>query len=370
MIPFVDLKAQYQEIKEEIGRAVLNVIHDSVYIGGKYVKEFEDAYAQYCGAKYCIGVGNGTDAIYIALKALGIGKGDEVVTVANTFIATSEAITRTGARVIFIDCAPDTYLMDMEAVRKSITEKTKAVIPVHLYGCPVNMSSLLKLAKEKNLFVIEDAAQAHGAEFDGRRAGTFGHAGCFSFYPGKNLGAYGDAGCIVTNDENLATAVRMFANHGRVSKYDHELEGINSRLDGLQAAILNVKLRYLEDWTQKRRAVAAMYTKLLDGCSIITPIELKNCKHVYHLYVIRIPEYRDQVRLKLDEYGISTGIHYPIPLHELKAYKYLGHAPEDFPVASQYAKEILSLPIFPELTEETVRYVCERLKFDLSSLEA
>lgn len=359
-VPFVDLQAQYTSIKREIDEAIAQVINESAFIGGKYVGQFEDHFARFCKAKYCIGVGNGTDAAYIALRSLGIGKGDEVITVANSFVATSEAITMTGAKVVFVDCDAKTYNMDAERVPSMITPRTKAIVPVHLYGHPADMVALKRIAEEYGLFLIEDAAQAHGAEIEGQRVGTFGHLACFSFYPSKNLGAYGDAGAIVTNDQGLSRTCRMIANHGRTEKYDHEFEGVNSRLDGLQAAILNMKLKYLESWTERRRRISAVYGEFLQDSEVVTPVEAPGVRHVYHLYVVRVAN-RDAVQTALKEQRIGTGIHYPIALPNLKAYRYLEHTPEDFPIATRYSKEILSLPMYPELTEGQIEYVCDRL---------
>jgi len=366
-IPLVDLKAQYATIKHEIDEAIARVINETAFVGGKYVEQFEAEFAAYCRAKYCVGVANGTDALYIALRGLGVGKGDEVITVANSFVATSEAITMAGARVVFVDCDPTTHNIDVEKVVSAITPRTKAIIPVHLYGQPADMMNLKAIAEKNGLFLIEDAAQAHGAEINGQRVGTFGHAACFSFYPGKNLGAYGDAGAVVTNDEKLAMKCRMIANHGRAQKYDHEFEGVNSRLDGLQAAILSVKLKHLEDWTEKRRKIASLYGNYLATPGVTTPIEKKGVRHVYHLYVVRMKK-RDLVQKALAENGVSAGIHYPIALPLLQAYRYLGHSGKDFPVATQYAQEILSLPMYPELSEGQVEYVCNQLKNALSKV--
>ncbi|TSA44573.1 MAG: DegT/DnrJ/EryC1/StrS family aminotransferase [Deltaproteobacteria bacterium] len=360
-IPFVDLAAQFRSIQIELDRAISAVISESAFIGGKYVHRFEEAFASYCRAENCIGVGNGTDALYIALRAAGIGPGDEVITTANSFIATSEAITMTGARVVFVDCDALTYNMDMKKVPNAVTARTKAIIPVHLYGQPADMETLGDIANKFGLLIIEDAAQAHGAELKGQRVGTFGRLGCFSFYPGKNLGAYGDAGAIVTNDAELAKQCRMIANHGRIGKYDHDFEGINSRLDGLQSAILYVKLQYLEAWTEKRRAIASRYCELLRNSTIVTPVEVTNGRHVYHLYVVRIPN-RNAVHEKLKTVGIESGIHYPIALPNLRAYRHLGYKPDDFPVATACSREILSLPMFPELSDEQIQYVCHHLK--------
>jgi dTDP-4-amino-4,6-dideoxygalactose transaminase len=360
-VPFVDLKEQYKLIKDEIDKAISMVIAETAFIGGKYVNEFENKFAGFCRADFCVGVGNGTDALFIALRALGIGQGDEVITVANSFIATSEAITLTGARVVFVDCDPETFNIDVKLISDAITPRTKAVVPVHLYGQPADMVEIKKIAEKRALFVVEDAAQAHGAEINGERVGTYGDMVCFSFYPGKNLGAYGDAGAIVTNREDLAGKCRMIANHGRFEKYNHEFEGINSRLDGLQAAILNVKLKHLETWTEKRRKIAAMYEKLLRNSDVITPVEMPGMRHVYHLYVVRVQN-REAIQAKLKNKGIMTGVHYPTALPNLPAYAYLAYRPEDFPVSTKYSREILSLPMFPELSNDQIEYVCEQVK--------
>lgn len=364
-IEFVDLKSQYLSIREELDEAIKRVILDAAFIGGKYAEQFEQKFGAYLGTKYCIGVGNGTDALFIALKALGIGSGDEVITVANSFIATSEAITSTGAKVVFVDCDEAFYNIDVKQIEKKITPKTKAIIPVHLYGQPVDMDAIMKIAKEYNLYILEDSAQAHGAEYRGRKIGTIGHCAAFSFFPGKNLGAYGDAGAIVTNDAELAMKARMYANHGRIEKYNHEFEGVNSRLDGLQAAILSVKLKYLEKWTERRRSIAKRYNEGLKGL-VITPYSLNNVRHVYHLYVIRVNN-RKRIQNLLKEKGISTGIHYPIPLPFLKAYSYLAHELDDFPVVNKLKEEILSLPIHGDMTNEHVDYVIENVKLGVNS---
>ncbi len=373
-IPLVDLKSQYESIKEEIDSVISDVISQSAFIGGPYVKSFESAFAEYCNVKHCIGVGNGTDALFIALKAFGIGRGDEVITVANSFIATSEAITMTGAKVVFVDIDPRTYNMDPNKLEdylkkrftpdaSRLTPQPKAVIPVHLYGQPADMDSILDIAKKYNLKVVEDAAQAHGAVYKGRQIGSIGDMACFSFYPGKNLGAYGDAGAIVTNDDELALKARMFANHGRIGKYDHEIEGVNSRLDGLQAAILNVKLKHLPQWTDSRRENAYLYNQYLKDTDLITPVEIDDVKAVYHLYVVRV---KKELRQKLQDYlkskGISTGIHYPIALPNLKAYSYLNHNGNDFPEAKKASQEILSLPMYPELQESQIEYIAKEIK--------
>lgn len=359
-IPLVDLKAQYESIKKEIDQAISDVILDSAFVGGKYLKAFEQNYANYIGAKHCIGVGNGTEALFISLKILGIGEEDEVITAANSFIATPEAITMTGAKPVFVDCNEDSYNIDVRKIEKVITDKTKAIIPIHLYGQPADIDPIIEIAQRYNLSVIEDAAQAHGAIYKGRKIGTIAPIACFSFYPGKNLGAYGDAGAIVTNDENLAEKASMFSDHGRKEKYNHEFEGINSRLDGLQAAILDVKLKYLEEWIERRRFIAKTYDEELKDV-VITPAVLPCVRHVYHLYVIRVKN-RSKFKEYLAEKEIFTGIHYPIPLPYLKAYCYLRHKPEDFPVAYPLKDEILSLPIHGNLLDNQMEYVIKHVK--------
>ena len=361
-IPFVDLKAQYQSIKEEIDEAIKSVIENTAFIKGKYVQQFEEDYAEAYGVKHVVSCGNGTDAIYITLKSLGIGQGDEVITVANTWISTSETITQTGAKPVFVDIQPDYYTIDVSKIEEKITPRTKAIIPVHLFGQPVDMTEVMRIAKKYSLKVIEDCAQAHFAEWDNKYVGTIGDAGTFSFFPGKNLGAYGDAGCVVTNNDSLAEKMRMFANHGALIKHEHYIEGINSRLDGIQAAILSVKLPYILKWSEKRLEHAKMYNSLLEGIdNIKTPKINPHVNHVFHLYVIRTKK-REQLQKYLKKNGVGTGIHYPTPLPFLKAYKYLGHKPEDFPVAFKYKDEILSLPMFPELTKTHISFIIDSLR--------
>ncbi len=360
-IPFVDLKLQYQSIKSEIDQSIQNVLDDTAFIGGKYVAQFEQEFAAYLGAKHCIGVGNGTDALTLTLKALGIKEGDEVIVPANTFIGTSEAVSLAGGKPVFADCDPDTQTITPETVEKALTARTRAIMPVHLYGNPAPVAELEELAGSRGLFLVEDAAQAHGAHYRGAKIGSFGQAAAFSFYPGKNLGAYGDGGCIATNDLEIAKRVKMYANHGRVKKYDHEFEGTNSRLDGIQAAVLSAKLAHLEEWTEKRRKIADLYRTNLSPLNLPFQKETTGGRHVYHLLVVRIPE-REKVREFLSEKGIATGVHYPDALPDLGAYKHLGLGPESFPVSSKYSKKVLSLPIFPEMTEEQVVYVCDNLK--------
>jgi dTDP-4-amino-4,6-dideoxygalactose transaminase len=362
-IPFVDLKSQYDSIKEDIDKAIAAVISKTAFVGGSHLKNFEEAFAKFCHVKHCIGVGNGTDAIYIALRTLGIGRDDEVITVANSFIATSEAITMTGAKVVFVDINPKTYNIEASKIEEKVTPKTKAIIPVHLYGQPADMDPILKIAKKYNLKVIEDAAQAHGAIYKGKLIGSIGDIACFSFYPGKNLGAYGDGGAIVTNNDEWALKARMIANHGRIDKYDHEIEGINSRLDGLQAAILEAKLKHLPEWTEARRQNAYRYNKYLADTGLITPVEIADVTAVYHLYIVRVKkEQRQKLQDHLQSKGVSTGIHYPIALPNLKAYKYLNHSENDFPEATKASHEIVSLPMFPELQENQIKYIANAMK--------
>jgi len=372
-IPLVDLKAQYNSIKDEIDKAIKGVLESTSFILGTEVERFEEEFADYCEVKYAVGVGNGTDALYLALRALGIGQGDEVVTVPNSFIATAEAITLTRAKVAFVDIDPNTYNMDPEKLDdylekrfarsdSRITTKPKAVVPVHLYGQPADMDSILEIARKYDLKVIEDAAQAHGAKYKGRRMGTFGDAACFSFYPGKNLGAYGDGGMVVTNDDRIAEIVRKMRNHGRSKKYEHEFEGINSRLDNLQAAVLRVKLKYLDQWNKKREKNAEIYDNFLKKIgNVINPKLLKGTKSVYHLYVIKIEE-REHLQEKLKNKNIATGIHYPIPLHLQPAYNYLNYKKGDFPVSEKVCNEILSLPMYPELTKDQIDYIINKIK--------
>ncbi len=360
-IPFVDLKPQHSLIAEEVNSVIQSVISDRAFIMGKYVSDFENNFAAYCHARHCIGVGNGTEALVIALKALGIGSGDEVIVPANSFIATSEAVTCTGARVVFVDCDAATYNIDVNKIAAKISSHTKAIIAVHLYGQPADLASIGKLAQKFSLKIIQDCAQAHGASIGGKPIADFGDILCFSFYPGKNLGAFGDAGAVVTNDDSLAQRAMMIANHGRVQKYNHEFEGMNSRMDGIQGAVLDVKLRYLPQWNKERIRNAGIYSDLLKD---ITNVDLPHCiaesTHVYHLYVIRSKK-RDELKSFLEQAGISTGIHYPIALPNLKAYAYLEHKPEDFPIAGQFQNEILSLPMYPGLSEEGIEYVVHKI---------
>src|SRR5215472_300145 len=354
-IPFVDLHAQYLTIKEEIDRAIGEVIAESAYIRGPHVDAFEQAWARTLGVKRCISCANGTDALYIALRALDVEPGDEVITSAHSWISTSEAITQVGGIVVFCDTEEETFTIDPIDIEAKITPATVGIIPVHLYGQPADMDAIMAVARKHNLWVIEDCAQAHLARYNGQFVGTFGNVATFSFCPGKNLGAYGDAGCLVTNDDRLAEWMATFARHG--GKGDHVMEGINSRMDGLQAAILNTKLPYLPSWTAARQDVAARYDDLLgDVGDIITPKAARDRDHVYHLYVVRT-ENRDALRKHLSEAGISTVLNYPKALPFYAAYSYLGHVPKDFPVAWFNQSRILSLPIYPEMGTEMIDYV-------------
>lgn len=356
-IPFVNLKAQYSKIKTEIDESIKNVIEDTAFIRGKYVEKFEKDFSKVYGVKHVVSCANGTDAIYISLKALGIGIGDEVITTASSWISTSETISQTGAKVVFVDIDPNHYVINPDKIEEAITKNTKAIIPVHLYGHPANMTKILKIAKKYNIQVIEDCAQAHFSTWNKKNVGTYGIAGTFSFYPGKNLGAYGDAGCIISDDHDFAKKAKMYANHGALKKHFHDIEGINSRMDGIQASILSVKLRYINEWTALRQENAKLYDNLLSPLQqVITPYVDEKAQHVYHLYVIRTNN-RESLVGHLKSKNISTSIHYPTPLPFLKAYDYLNHTKEQFPVVFKQQKEILSIPMFPELSVEEIKYV-------------
>jgi dTDP-4-amino-4,6-dideoxygalactose transaminase len=360
-VPFLDLKAQYLTIKDEINAALNAVLESTAFAGGPFVAQFEQEFAKFCDCKYSIGVGNGTDALWLSLLALGVGPGDEVITVPNTFIATAEAITYCGATPVFVDVDETTYTMNPALLESAISPKTKAIIPVHLFGQTADMDTIQEIAKTHGLYVIEDACQAHGAEYKGRKAGSMGNTGCFSFYPGKNLGAYGEAGAVVTNDAALAEKMRIFRDHGQAKKYYHGMIGWNARMDGIQGAVLGVKLKYLEDWNEGRRNHAREYDGLLSPQrDIITPRAADYAKHVYHIYAIRVRE-RDRFMAYLAERGISTGIHYPVPIHLQDAYSFLGLGQGSFPVAEQCASEFLSLPMFPELTSDQILYIVDAI---------
>jgi dTDP-4-amino-4,6-dideoxygalactose transaminase len=360
-VPFVDLRAQYQTIKPEIDAAIAGVVADTAFIGGKYVDAFEKKYAEFCGCGYAVGVSSGTSALHLALVGLGIGPGDEVITAANTFIATTEAVSHAGATFRLVDINPATFNIDVSAAEAAITPRTKAIIPVHLYGQTAEMDGINDLARRRGLAVIEDACQAQGAEYRGRRAGSLGRAGAFSFYPAKNLGAYGDAGIVTTDDKDLAERIRLYANHGRRGATDHSVEGFNARLDGIQAAVLSAKLPHLPKWNDLRHQAAERYNKLLAGLNLQTPAEAPGVKHIYHLYVIRVKE-RDRVKRELETKGVYCGLHYPIPLHLLDAYKRIDKPLGSYPVTEAAAAEILSLPMFAEITGEQQQYVADCIK--------
>jgi dTDP-4-amino-4,6-dideoxygalactose transaminase len=359
-VPFVDLHAQYLTIKDEIDAAIADVIAKSTFIRGPHVDAFEEAWAKTVGAKHCVSCANGTDALYIAMRGLGIKPGDEVITTAHSWISTSETITQAGGRVVFVDTDSDTFTIDPALIAAKISSRTVGIIPVHLYGQPCDMDAIMSVARKHGLWVLEDCAQAHLAEYKGRQVGTFGDAATFSFYPGKNLGAYGDAGCMVTNNVQLAEWCTAFPRHG--GKGEHVMEGINSRMDGFQGAVLMAKLPHLRAWTGARRRVAARYDKLLAGIGDLTlPKIAADRSHVYHLYVIRT-DGRDKLRKCLGEAGISTVLNYPKALPFYPAYAHLAHKSEDFPVAYANQSRILSLPIYPEMTDEMIDYVCAQME--------
>ncbi len=360
MIPFVDLKAQYAGIKDEVNVAIQNVLDTCQFTLGKEVAEFEKEFASYCNAQYGIGVNSGTSALHLALLAAGVGPGDEVITVPFTFVATVAAIYYTGAKTVFVDINPLTFSMNVNAIEGALTERTKAIIPVHLYGQPADMDPILELAKRHNLVVIEDAAQAHGAEYKGQRVGSLGDMGCFSFYPGKNLGAYGEGGMVTTNNSDYTRTIKMLRDWGAEQKYQHVLKGFNYRLEGLQGAVLRVKLRHLDEWTECRRAAANHYDHLLQVLEVATPKAMHYSRHVYHIYAIRTSS-RGDWQQALQAKGIQTGIHYPIPIHLLPAYADLGYTIGDFPHSERAADEVLSLPMFAELTKTQCEEVCNAI---------
>jgi dTDP-4-amino-4,6-dideoxygalactose transaminase len=361
-VPFVDLKAQYENIRQDIDEAIRNVISETAFIGGKYVKEFEQKFSELYGVKHVVSCGNGTDSLYILIKMLGIGNGDEVITAANSWISSSETITQAGAKPVFVDVDPDYYSLDETKLEAAITKNTKALIAVHLQGQMCAIEVLNKICEKHSIHLIEDCAQSHFSEYKGKRAGLYGIAGSFSFYPGKNLGAYGDAGCIITNSDELAEKCRMYANHGAKKKHQHQMEGINSRLDGLQASILSAKLPYILEWTEKRIEKAVLYQQALSGIEeIVLPQIRPHSRHSFHLYVIRA-KYRDELMRLFQEKNIETSIHYPTALPNLPAYKYLGYTLGHFPVATSLQNEILSLPIYAELTEAMILYIADCIK--------
>lgn len=359
MIPFVDLKAQYRSIKDEVDAAVLGVLDSTAFVLGPEVAAFEALFAPYASCEFAMGVNTGTSALHLALLAAGVGAGDEVITTAHTFIATVSAIDYCGARAVLVDVDPGTLTIDPTKIEAAITTRTKAIIPVHLYGQPADMDPIMEIADRHGLTVIEDAAQAHGAEYRGRRCGSIGHLGCFSFYPGKNLGAYGEGGAVTTNDPELARRVRMLRDWGSEKRYVHELKGFNYRLEGVQGAVLRVKMGYIERWTDMRIAAAARYEALLDPLGVVRPTHAGG-RHVYHLYVIRDTN-RDRLQTHLTERGVSTGIHYPTPVHLQPAFADLGYRVGDFPNAEAAAAEVLSLPMYPELAESDQQIIAGAL---------
>lgn len=360
-VPFVDLHSQHLIIQQEIIKMWEEIVSNTDFILGKYVALFERQFADYCNTKYCIGVNSGTDALLLALKALGLGVGDEVITAANTFVATIEGIVHAGCSPVLVDVFPDTYNINYTKIEERISNRTKAIIPVHLYGQPADMEYIMELAKKYNLYVIEDASQAHGATYKERKVGTFGDVACFSFYPGKNLGAYGDAGAVVTNNIQIAEMLNKLRNHGGIEKYQHDIIGFNTRLDSLQAAVLLSKLKHIDNWNNKRIENACIYDKLLmktDG--IVTPGIINNVNHVYHLYVIRMLKGdRNQMIKYLMSKGIAVGIHYPKPIHRIEAYKKF--TDKNLAVSEKVAQEIISLPMWPGLRNEQIEYVSEQI---------
>lgn len=361
MIPLLDLRAQYHSIKPEIDAAVLAVLDSTQYVLGKFVSDFEHDFAKYVGAAEGIAVNSGTSALHLALLAAGVDKGDEVITTPFTFVATVAAIDYTGARAVLVDIDPTSFNIDVNKIEKAITPRTKAIIPVHLYGQPADMDPILEIARKHKIVVIEDAAQAHGAEYKGKRVGSIGDIACFSFYPGKNLGAYGEGGLVSTSNPGYSKKLRMLRDWGAEQKYKHVLKGYNYRMEGLQGAILGVKLRHLEGWTESRRRIAKKYVQQLAGSGVQTPAEMPYARHVYHQFVIRTND-RAHVQSELNADGIATGIHYPIPVHMQPAYADLGYQAGDFPVAEAAGREVLSLPLFPEMAEEQVQEVVTAAK--------
>jgi len=365
-IPLVDLKQQYLGIKDEIDSSIQEVFNNTAFILGKKVEDFEGKFANLCNVKHCIGVNNGTSALRLALLALGIKANDEVITTPFTFIATAEAISHTGAKPVFADIDEKTYCIDPEKIEEKITKKTKAIMPVHLFGQPADMAPIMEIAEKNELKVVEDAAQAHNALYKNKKAGSIGDASCFSFYPGKNLGAYGEAGAVCTNDEDLARKLVLLRQHGELKRYYHDLIGDNCRMEAIQGAVLGVKIRYIDEWTEKRRKNAQIYGELLEKLDIVLPYEAGYAKHVYHVYAIRAKK-RDMLRDFLGKNGVSTGVHYPIPVHLQKAYSFMGLGEGSFPASEKVANEILSLPMYPELSANEIDYVVGNIKRFLSN---
>lgn len=366
-VPFVDLKTQYESIRNEIINELDEVCKNTSFILGPFVKNFEENFAKFIGTKHALGLNSGTSADQLAIQAL-IKPGDEVITTSNTFIATSEAITAAGGKVVFVEIDEKSYNMDPVMLEQAITHKTKVIVPVHLFGQPADMDPILEIAKKHGIYVIEDAAQAHGAEYNGKRIGAIGDAAAFSFYPGKNLGAYGEAGAVTTNSDEIANYIKLYRDHGSHEKYVHEIEGGNMRMEGFQGAVLNIKLKYIEEWTDARRRNAHYYSELLQNLNgIISPEELPNVRHVYHLYVIRVKN-REKLQQFLSERGIASGYHYKYPLHLQKAYKHLGYKKGDLPITEKVMEDILSLPMYPELSTQQVEYVVDNIKEFLNQI--
>ncbi len=347
-LPVVDLRAQYATLRDEVATALQEVADSMYYVLGPKVAEFEKAFAAYSGAKHCVCVNSGTSALHLALISAGVGQGDEVITVPMTFVATSWAVSYVGANPVFVDVDPATYTMNVEQVEKQITRKTKAILPVHLYGQPADMEPLMEISERHGIPIIEDCAQAHGAKYRGKGVGTFGQTGCFSFYPGKNLGAYGEGGAVVTNDDGIAARIRALRDHAQTERYYHDEIGFNYRMDGFQGAVLGIKLKYLESWTESRRLLAARYKELMEDLPIQIPAEAHDRRHVWHLFVILHRE-RDRIQKELEARGISASLHYPVPVHLQKAYRHLRYRVGDFPVSERIARECLTLPLFPEM---------------------
>jgi dTDP-4-amino-4,6-dideoxygalactose transaminase len=360
-IPLVELAGQYRTLRDEILPAMDAVMSQAQFILGDDVARFEEEFAAFCGARHCVGVASGLDALQLALRAVGVGPGDEVITAANTFIASALAITHAGATPVLADVRKDDFNLDPQAVERAITPRTKAILPVHLYGQPARMDEIMDIARRHGLKVVEDACQAHGARYGAARAGAIGDAGCFSFYPGKNLGGYGDGGAVVTNDPQIAERLRLDRNYGSRVKYVHESDGYNSRLDTLQAAVLRIKLRRLEGWNERRRELAALYRELLADADVLLPAEMRGVEHVWHLFVIRHPE-RDRLLADLHARGIGAGVHYPIPIHQQAPYAGVRTVPEGAPVSTLLAGQILSLPLYPEMTEAQVAEVADAVR--------
>lgn len=360
-IPFVDLKGMHEGIKEELRDVFDRVVEESTFVLGPEVLNFEQEFADYVGTQHCVAVNTGTAALHLVLAALGIGPGDEVITVPHTFIATAEAISAVGARPVFIDIDPISFTMDPALLEAAITDKTRAIMPVDLYGQVADMDAILEIANQYRIPVIEDACQAHGAEYKGRRAGTFGVAGCFSFYPGKNLGALGEGGAVTTDNAELAERIRLWRDHGSCKRYEHVFPGLNMRMEGIQGGVLSVKLKYLDDWNDQRRQAAAAFSMALASADIETPVELAGRRHVYHLYVIQ-SDNRDLLRRHLADAEIETGLHYPTPLHMQEAYRFLGYREGDFPVTERVKSRILSLPMYPHIAQNAIQRVAFELR--------